>query len=72
MKSFQAPRNVKIAERHQDRCSSGSTIEPEDAHLAGAVDARRFEQFVRESSSAYWRTRKMPNMPAIAGTITPA
>jgi hypothetical protein len=57
-------------ERHDDRPQQRHDDAGEDRGLARAVDARGLEQLVGDRQ-AYWRTRKMPKMPASAGTITP-
>ena len=46
MKSFQVPSSVNTASVTMIGLSAGTTIEREDAKLAGAVDARRLQQLV--------------------------
>ena len=70
MKSFQLARKVKIASVTTIGLSNGSTMEAK-MRSSPAPSMRAASSRSSGIERAYWRTRKMPNTLASAGTITP-
>ena len=70
MKSFQLPRKLKIASVTRMGLSAGNTI-CQKMRNSLAPSMRAASSSSSGSVRAYCRTRKMPKMPAMPGTIAP-
>ena len=70
MKSFQVPSDVNTASVTTIGFSTG-TITERKIRNSFAPSIRAASSRSSGIDSAYWRTTKIPKMPAMAGTITP-